>query len=64
MTVLGPCSSGGWLGRFLFVRQGLHTSETIQVALILLSHMRKETEAGDNKVVAKTIQPLNLEGRT
>ena len=52
------------MGRFLFVRQGLHTSETIQVALILLSHMRKETEAGDNKVVAKTIQPLNLEGRT
>lgn len=49
------------------MRQGLNPSEVcraIWVVLMLLSQVRKETEAGENKVVAKTIQPLNHEGRT
>lgn len=45
---------------------GTNTSEVhrvIWVVQMLLSHLTRETETGKNKVVAKTIQPVNHEGR-
>lgn len=49
------------------MRQVLNTSEVcraIWVVQMLLSHLTKETEAGKNEVVTKTIQPVKHEGRT
>lgn len=63
---LMPLQQWGLSGEVSLCEAGTNTSEVhrvIWVVQMLLSHLTRETEAGKNKVVTKTIQPMNHEGR-